>query len=43
MRRSCLSCGYFRKETRKDGSVRNYCSDRDCTVEPYEPECNYDN
>lgn len=39
---SCFYCGYFKKEKQKDGSVRYYCHDRDCTVDPYEPECNYD-
>ena len=38
MKNSCFYCGYFRKE--KDG--RNYCNDRDCTVDPHDPECNYD-
>ena len=38
----CYSCGYFREETRPDGSTRNYCNDRDCTVDPFEPDCNYD-
>lgn len=37
----CHNCGYFREETRKDGSTRNYCNDLDCTVDPYDPECNY--
>ena len=40
--RSCFYCGYYRKETREDGSIRHYCNDRDCTVEPHDPECNYD-
>ena len=39
---SCYRCGYFREEKKSDGSVRNYCNDRDCTVDPCEPECNYD-
>ena len=33
---NCYHCGYF-----PDGSIRNYCNDRDCTVDPYDPECNY--
>lgn len=42
MRRSCChSCGYFREEKREDGSIRNYCNDLDCTVDPHDPECNY--
>ena len=32
----------IKKETREDGSIRHYCNDRDCTVEPHDPECNYD-
>lgn len=39
---SCYRCGYFREEKRPDGSTRNYCNDRDCTVDPCEPECNYE-
>lgn len=42
MRNSCFSCGYYREEKREDGSIRHYCNDRDCTVDPCEPECNYD-
>ena len=38
---SCLYCGYFRRLKRSDGSIRNYCIDRDCTVDPNDPECNY--
>jgi hypothetical protein len=41
-KRSCFYCGYYKKETREDGSIRHYCNDRDCTVEPHDPECNYD-
>ena len=33
MKNSCKGCGYYR-----DG----YCADRDCEVDPFEPECNYD-
>ena len=39
---NCYRCGYFRELRRKDGSTRNYCSDKDCTVDPYDPECNYE-
>lgn len=39
---SCYYCGYFREEKRKDGSIRNYCNDKDCTVDPLDPACNYD-
>lgn len=41
MKSSCYSCGYFKVLKRADGSSRNYCDDRDCTVDPYDPECNY--
>ena len=41
MRRSnCFYCSYYRKEKRANGSIRHYCNDRDCTVDPYEPACN---
>lgn len=36
----CEYCGYYRQIKRKDGSIRHYCSDRDCMVAPCEPECN---
>lgn len=36
---NCCYCGYYHKEKRSDGSIRHYCNDRDCTVDPYEPEC----
>ncbi len=39
---SCYKCTYFQELKRKDGSVRMYCNDRDCTVEPDDPDCNYD-
>lgn len=39
---NCYHCGYFREKTRSDGSIRNYCNDRDCTVDPFAPECRYD-
>ena len=35
---NCYRCGYFREEKRPDGSIRNYCNDRDCTVDPYDKE-----
>ena len=44
--RKCPYCGkrmsYQYKRTEPDGSIRNYCNDRDCTVDPCEPECNYE-
>ena len=40
-RGSCHSCGYYRKEKYSNGTVRHYCNDRDCTVDPYDPECQY--
>ena len=43
MRKSCcLYCGYCRKEKDEEGNTQYYCNDRDCTVDPYDPECNYD-
>lgn len=42
MKNSCYYCGYFRKETRPNGSIRYYCKDRDCIVDPNDPECNYE-
>ena len=41
-RGSCHSCGYYREEKKSNGTIRHYCNDRDCTVDPFEPECNYD-
>ena len=41
MKRNCFCCGYFKKLKRSNGTIRNYCDDRDCTVDPYDPECNY--
>ena len=41
-RGSCHSCGYYREEKRSNETIRCYCNDRDCTVDPYDPECNYD-
>lgn len=38
-RGSCHGCGYYREEKRSNGTIRCYCNDRDCTVDPYEPEC----
>lgn len=37
--RNCYYCGYFKEIKKSDGSIRPYCNDRDCTVDPYEPEC----
>ena len=43
MHRSCCKgCGWFKELKRSNGTIRNYCNDRDCTVDPYDPECNYD-
>ena len=42
MRGNCLNCGYCKEEKDEDGNIRYYCNDRDCTVDPYDPECNYD-
>lgn len=40
---NCFLCGYFREERDSStGRVRNYCNDKDCTVDPYDPECNYE-
>ena len=35
MKSSCYRCGYFREK-------ENYCEDIDCTVDPCEPACNYE-
>ena len=43
MRNSCKGCGYYYLLHRTDGSVRCYCDEKDCTVDPSDPECNYDN
>lgn len=37
---NCYNCGYFREEPQEDGTFRNYCNSYDCTVDPYDPECN---
>lgn len=34
-RSSCYNCGYCRSE-----GDRFYCNDRDCYVDPNEPDCN---
>jgi len=39
---NCYYCGWFKEEIKSDGTIRNYCNDRDCTVDPNEPECNYE-
>lgn len=36
MKSSCYRCGYFQEK-------ESYCEDIDCTVDPCEPACNYDN
>ena len=41
MRNSCKGCGYYREEKNAIGQIRHYCNDMDCTVDPYDPECNY--
>ena len=28
-------------EAESEEDARYYCNDRDCRVDPYEPECNY--
>lgn len=40
-RNNCYSCGYCKKEKVK-GKTRYYCQDRDCIIDPNEPECKYD-
>lgn len=42
MKNSCYNCGYFKKLKESDGTRRNYCNDLDCTVDPTDPECNYE-
>lgn len=39
---SCFNCPYYKQLKKDNGELRNYCADKDCTVDPYEPECNYD-
>ena len=41
MKSNCFHCEYYRDEHRDDGSIRHYCNDLDCTIDPFEPECNY--
>ena len=36
MKDSCHSCGYCKKE-----EDQYYCADKDCYVDPFDPECNY--
>jgi hypothetical protein len=38
---NCHHCGYFKEEKRKNGTIRPYCNNLDCTVDPYDPECRY--
>ena len=41
MRRGyCHGCSYFKEM--ENGEIINYCNNKDCRVDPYEPECNYD-
>lgn len=34
MKNSCYGCSYYKDE-------EHYCNDRDCMIDPYDPECNY--
>lgn len=38
---NCYRCGWFQEEKCSNGTAHNYCNDLDCTVDPYDPECNY--
>ena len=40
MSKSCFHCGYCRKEKDEDSGTLYYCADRDCYVDPFEPDCN---
>ncbi len=40
--RNCFGCGYHRIMKDSKGNSYHYCNDRDCEVDPHEPECNYD-
>lgn len=40
-RNNCYTCGYFQRYRNPDGKIREYCNDLDCTVDPYDPACNY--
>ena len=40
--KNCFGCGYHRLEKDKNGIPYHYCNDRDCRIDPHEPECNYD-
>lgn len=42
MKSCCYKCGWFKEEQTSNG-VRYYCNDLDCTVDPYDPDCNYHN
>lgn len=37
----CYGCSYF-QELDYTGKEWNYCSDKDCRVDPTEPDCNFD-
>ena len=39
---SCFYCGYLKEIKLPNGGTRYYCSDKDCTVDPNDPDCNYD-
>lgn len=38
MKNTCKGCGYLQIE-----GTHYYCNDRDCKVDLFDPECNYDN
>ena len=42
MKTNCFYCGWYKEIKQADGSIRHYCNDRDCTVDPCEPECQYE-
>lgn len=35
---NCFRCGYL-KEEKRNGETVYYCNDRDCIVDPNEPDC----
>lgn len=39
-RNSCYTCGYCKKEE-WSGEVQYYCNDRDCIIDPTDPDCNW--
>lgn len=38
---NCYNCSYFR-DLKEKLEAKGYCEDRDCTVDPLDPECQYD-